>query len=217
MLERRALLCAGVAVAGCWVARLAAQPSPVRVTREEPVVRRTEFDARRPPPAMPTLIPPESGVCNTTFELAANVSYSAETLSPTTAKVYVDEIDLTTRVTFDIYTVRGAPAKLRAHEEAHREIGEHFYRNAATIATDIGQRLIGASFDGTGVDPDAAQQDGFDKVIAAIEQAYMARIRVPSAAANVRFDEITNHGLNEIDEAEAIALAIGPSAGSVDP
>jgi hypothetical protein len=158
---------------------------------------------------MPTLTPPESGVCNTTFELAANVSYSAETLSPTTARVYVDELALTTRLSFDIYTVQGAPAKLRAHEEAHRAIGEYYYRSAPTIAEEIGRRLIGARFDGMGADPDAAQRDGFEKVIAAIERAYMTRVRIPSAAANVRFDDITNHGLNDIDEDEAIALAIG--------
>ena len=209
MLDRRAVLHGWLALAGCWGARLAGQPSPVRVTREEPVVRRTEFDPERPPPDMPTLTPPEAGVCNTTFELAASVSYSAEPLSPTTARVYVDELDLTTRLAFDIYTARGAPAKLRAHEEAHRQIAEHYYRNAPTIAAEIGRRLIGQTFDGAGIDPDAAQRDGFEKVIAAIEQAYMARVRTPSAAANVRFDEITNHGLNDIAEAEAIALATG--------
>jgi hypothetical protein len=41
----------------------------------------------------------------------------------------------------------------------------------------------------------------------------MARVRIPSAAANERFDEITNHGANPIDEAEAIALALGEPAG----
>jgi hypothetical protein len=186
----------------------AAQRSAVRVTREEPVVRRYEFDPRNPLPGMPTLTPPESGVCNTTFELAANVTYSAEMLSATTARVYVDELDLTTRLSFDIYTVMNAPPKLVAHEDAHRKIGEHFYRGAPKIAEEIGRRLIGATFEGAGVDQDAAQRDGFEKVIAQIERAYMARVRIPSAAANVRFDEITNHGLNAMDEDEAIALAL---------
>jgi len=36
----------------------------------------------------------------------------------------------------------------------------------------------------------------------------MARVRIPSAAANERFDAITNHGLEPIDEAEAIVLAL---------
>ena len=40
----------------------------------------------------------------------------------------------------------------------------------------------------------------------------MARVRIPSAAANERFDEITNHGLDPIDEAEAIRLAIAAAA-----
>jgi hypothetical protein len=49
-------------------------------------------------------------------------------------------------------------------------------------------------------------------VVGEIERAYMARVRIPSAAANERFDEITNHGLDPIDEAEAIRLAIGSAA-----
>ena len=72
----------------------------------------------------------------------------------------------------------------------------------------IGLRLIGETFDGTGSDQEAAQENAFRQVVAEIERAYMARVRVPSATANERFDEITNHGLDPIDEAEAIALTI---------
>lgn len=206
--SRRAVLGGTVAVALAWAWPRGAQPAAVRVTREEPVVRRYEFDPRRPLPGMPTLTPPESGVCNTTFELAASVSYSAELLSATTARVQVDELDLTTRLSFDIYTIENAPPKLIAHEEGHRKLGEHFYRDAPRIADEIGRRLIGATFEGAGVDGDAAQRDGFEKVVASIERAYMARVRIPSAAANVRYDEITNHGLHEIGEDEAIARVL---------
>jgi hypothetical protein len=178
------------------------------VEREEPVISRTEYDPRRPPRGMPELTPPESGVCKTTFELSASVTYSAERLSRTAARVYVDELDIVTRLRFDIFTIKDAPPKLRAHEEGHRAIGEHFYKNAAQIAADIGRRLIGQTFDGIGEDQETAQQDGFGKVVAEIERAYMARVRIPSAAANERFDEITNHGLNAIDEHEAIRLAL---------
>lgn len=209
-----AIVAAGCAGALIPAAGAAAQASPVRVRREPAVVRRTTFDPRHPPRDMPPLTPPESGVCKTTFELAASVSYSAERLSRTTARVYVDELDIVTRLTFDIYTVADAPSKLIAHEEAHRAIGEYFYRDAAKIAEEIGRRLIGATFDGTGATEEAAQQNGFDKVVAAIERDYMARVRIPSAAANERFDELTNHGLNPIDEAEAIALALAPASSA---
>jgi hypothetical protein len=216
-LNRRTLLALALAAAGAHVLRPAtapAQRAAVRVTREEPVVVRTEFDPRNPPPDMPPLTPPESGVCKTTFELEAGVTLSAERLTPTMARIYVDELDLVTRARFDIFTVENAPPKLRAHEEAHRAIGEHYYLGAASIAQSIGLRLIGTTFDGLGDDLEAARRDAFAKVVAEIEREYMARVRTPSAAANERFDEITRHGLAEVDEAEAIALAI---AGGRNP
>ena len=215
-MDRRVFMtaAAGLLGTGLLTRRARAQRSPVRVEREEPVIARVEYDPRRPPRDMPELMPPESGVCKTTFELSASVTYSAERLSRTTARIYVDELDIVTRLRFDIFTVKNAPPKLRAHEEAHRAIGEHYYEDAAPIAAEIGRRLIGQTFDGTGPDQDAAQQNGFGKVVAEIERAYMARVRSPSAAANERFDDITNHGLNPIDEAEAIRLAI---AGAASP
>jgi hypothetical protein len=212
LLDRRLLLAATAGVGLLALKPVRAQRSPVRVERAEPVISRTEFDPRRPPRDMPELTPPESGVCKTTFELAASVNYSAERLSRTTARIYVDELEIVTRLRFDIFTVKDAPPKLRAHEEGHRAIGEHYYEGSVSIADEIGRRLIGKTFDGTGLDQEAAQQDAFNKVVAEIERAYMARVRIPSAAANERFDDITNHGLNPIDEAEAMRLAIAGSA-----
>ena len=226
MIDRRALLALAAGAAGLGLLRAgfahaqrsSASREVVRVTREAPVVVRREFDPRRPPRGMPALTPPESGVCKTTFELSASVSYSAERLSSRTARIHVDTLDIVTRLRFDIFTVENGPPKLRAHAEGHRAIGEHFYQDAARVAGEIGRRLIGATFEGSGADDDDAQRDGFDKVVAEIERAYMARVRIPSAAANERFDEITNHGLNAIDEAEAVALAVAgapaPSRGS---
>jgi hypothetical protein len=210
-LNRRVLLAAAAFLA---LKGVPAQRSPVRVRREAPVIERSEFDPRRPPRHMPELTPPESGVCKTTFELAASVNYSAERLSRTTARIYVDELEIVTRLRFDIFTIKGGPAKLRAHEEGHRAIGEHYYESSASIVEEIGRRLIGETFDGLGLDQEAAQQDAFNKVVADLERAYMARVRIPSAAANELFDEITNHGLNPIGEAEAVRLAI---AGALPP
>ena len=210
-MKRRALLAFAVSATGAGLlrsGRVVGQGSPVRVTREEPITVRTEFDPKRPPPEMPPLTPPEAGVCKTTFELAASVTYSAERLSGLAARIYVDGLDIVTRLRFDIYTAQGAPAKLRAHEEGHRAIGEHYYGDAARIAEDIGRRLIGVTFDGAGLDQEAAQENAFAKAVAEIERDYMARMRTPSSAANERFDEITRHGLEAIEEADAIALAI---------
>jgi hypothetical protein len=213
MTNRRAFLELAASAATLCFSRAAAQPrdrSAVRVKREEPVITRTDFDPRRPPADMPPLTPPESGVCKTTFELAAGVSYSAERLAGGGARIYVEGLEIATKLRIDIYTALGSPPKLRAHEEGHRAIGEHYYASSGAIAEDIGRRLIGRSYEGRGADDEAAQRDAFAKVVAELERAYMARVRVPSAAANERFDEITNHGLAAIDEDEAFALAIAP-------
>ena len=202
-------LAALAASADCLRARFAeAQVPAVRVSSEAAVITRTQFDPGRPPPDMPPLTPPESGVCKTTFELSAGVTYSAERLASGTARIYVDGLEIVTKLNIDIYTVRNAPLKLRAHEEGHRAIAEHYYERSATIAEDIGRRLIGKTYDGSGADDAAAQRDAFSKVIAEIERSYMARVRVPSAAANERFDELTRHGLEPIDETVAVARAI---------
>jgi hypothetical protein len=192
---------------GAW-----AQHAAVRVHRERSVVQRIEFDPSAPPPGMPKLTPPEAGVCNTTFELETGVSYAVEPLTASTVLITVGELDLTTRVMFDIYSVAGAPQRLREHEEAHRRIGEYYYRNAAAAAERIARALIGERFEGTGATEDAAQKNALEKVLVSIETDYMARTRDRSAAANVRFDAITNHGLEAIDASTAIARAV-----AVDP
>jgi hypothetical protein len=206
--NRRAFIAAVAGFVFLRAGKVSGQSSPVRVTREDPVISRTLFDPARPPPDMPELTPPEAGVCRTTYELQAGVTYSAERLSRTGARISVDGLDIVTRVRFEIFTAQGAPPKLLAHEEGHRSIGEHYYEDAARIAGEIGRRLIGTTFDGDGTDQEAAQHNAFEKVVAEIERDYMARMRTPSAAANERFDEITSHGLDAIDETDAIAVAI---------
>src|SRR5690349_1100005 len=100
-MKRRAVLSGAATVSVASLLRrypAAGQSSAVRVTREEPITVRTEFDPVRPPPEMPPLTPPEAGVCKTTFELSASVTYSAERLSGLTARIYVDGLDIVTRL-----------------------------------------------------------------------------------------------------------------------
>src|SRR6185503_8655837 len=163
-LNRRAFLLVAAGAAGLASLRAGGaigQAAPVRVTREEPVVSRTQFDPARPPPDMPELTPPEAGVCKTTFELEAGVTYSAERLSRTAARISVDGLEIVTRLRFEIFTAQGAPPKLSAHEEGHRTIGEHYYEGAPQIADAIGRRLIRATLDSSGADQEAAQRNAF--------------------------------------------------------
>jgi hypothetical protein len=209
-LNRRATLRTGVALLiGAAMLPAGAQGPAVRVHRERSVVQRVEFDPATPPRGMR---PPEAGICNTTFELDIGVSYTAEPWLQETTLITVTALDLTTRLTFEIYTAKDAPQKVRDHEEAHRKIGDYYYRNAATVADQVSRPLIGTTFEGTGPTEDAAQKNAVAKVLASIENDYMARTRDRSVAANVRFDTITHHGLDPIGENTAIARAV-----AVDP
>ena len=214
MIERRGFLQFCVAGAAgaliVWSPRVLAQASPVRVMRKEPVVKRAEFDPRRPPANMPKLTPPEAGVCNTEFALDVGVGYSIDIVSATAVKLSVDELDVVTMLTLSIFTEKGSPPKLHAHEDGHATIAQYYYKNSVKTARAVGVALIGKSFDGNGRDRKSAEQNGYQKINDAFEEAYMARTRIRALAANNRFDAITQHGLNATPEADAIAMAVSP-------
>jgi hypothetical protein len=204
-----ALIVVGAFGAAAAASRAHAQSASVAVTREEPVVERREFDPSSPPADMPKLTPPESGVCDTTFELSAGIGYSVEVLGPTTINLWVDGLNITTRQRIKIYTIRGAPAKLLAHEEGHREISEHYYEDAVAAVRVAATPLIGRMFTGNGTDRAAAEKDAVNKVRAVLLNAYVLRTQMRSDAANQRYDTLTEHGLNAVDEAEAIERVLG--------
>jgi hypothetical protein len=212
MYERRALLraLAGAAVLGGALrgARATAQVDRVIVTREPPVVVRREFDPRNPPRGMPTLVPPEAGVTDATFELDVGVRYTLEVLGTDSVLLWIDGLNIVTRLTINIFTMSGAPEKLRAHEEGHRQINEHFYHDAETAVHEAALPLVGRSFEGYGADRRVAEQRAMRRIKAALEEVYMDRTRMRSTLANERYDELTEHGTNGLMVEEAVRRAI---------
>lgn len=192
-----------------WLPTAAAQTPGVISIKQEPVtLARIEFDRRRPPPDMPDTGVDGSGLCNNVFEFEAGIGASIEQVSPTTVRVYPEDFDVITRLNVTIYTAKGSPPKLVAHEEGHRLIGEYYYRNAETAAREAIQAIAGRSFEGSGATRDAAEQAALAQAYAALEGAFTERMQARSRAANARYDEITGHGLKPIAEQEAIAMAL---------
>ena len=187
---------------------LLAKPSAVRITRSEPTVTYTEFDPDRPPASMPPLGPQDAAQCVETHQIEVSIEYSvAGWVTRKKAPIAVRGIDATTGLKLDIYTPFG-DARALAHEEAHRTIAEHYYRNAAEIARQLGEELIDRRFVGAGETRDAALRNAEQMMVAEYSDAYLKRAEAPSGAANNRFDEITDHGRNAIGELEAIELSI---------
>ncbi len=192
-----------------WLPTAAAQtPGVISIKQEPPTVARVEFDRRRPPPDMPDTGVDGSGLCNNVFEFEAGIGASIEQLSPTTVRVFPEDFDVITRLKVTIYTAKGSPPKLVAHEEGHRLIGEYYYRNAETAAREAIQAIAGRSFEGSGSTRDAAEQAALAQAYAALEAAFTERMQARSRAANARYDDITGHGLKPISEQDAIAMAL---------
>ena len=179
----------------------------IAVTVEPPAVARVEFDPREPPREMPAGLE-GAGLCHNVFEIEASIVSSIEAVSPTIVRARPAELDLITRLRVTIYTPKGAPQKLLAHEEGHRTIGEYYYANAESAARDAAMSISGRVFEGHGADRAAAEQAVGELVLAALKDEFMGRTHARSAAANERFDAITEHGLAAVSAADAVAAAL---------
>jgi hypothetical protein len=185
-----------------------AQSPAVRITREAPVVTRTEVDPLHPPPNAPSFDARESGLCRATFEVRTLIGYTTQAGPRRTLRVIPTSVEVVTHLALDIYVLEGAAAKVHAHEETHRAISEHYYRDAAAIARTLAEALIGKPVTATGATRDVAEKSAFDALVAGYNEAYFARTRALAYAANERFDEITDHGRAAVTEAEAFARAL---------
>jgi hypothetical protein len=197
-----------ILVLGPWAACLEATRPEVKVTRKDPTVSRQTFDPRRPSPKMPKLNPPESGVCDFDFTISPKLGYTISNNRGTVVEIIVDEWDIETTLDVRIWTARGSPAKLLAHEDGHRIICEYYYQNADFIAREVAEPLIGRTFTGRGANRQAAEADATRQAIAALSDEYMNRTRVRASAAQRRYDRLTAHGTRPIGEAEAIAQIV---------
>ena len=180
----------------------------VDVTVEPPNVSIVEFDRRDPPRDMPTVGADGGAVCSNVFEIEATIESSVEALSATTVRVFPERFEIKTRLKVTIYLPSGSPAKLRAHEEGHRAIGEHYYGTADSAAREASASLHGRAFEADGADRSAAEQAAGTLVLAALKDEFMQRTHARSAAANTRYDALTDHGRNAIAEADAIARVL---------
>jgi hypothetical protein len=180
------------------------------VVTVEPATRaRVLFERDKPPPEMPITSAEGSAACSNVFEIEATIKSSVEVVSPTAVRVYPETFEIVTRLKSTIYLPDSSPDLLYAHEEGHRAIGEHFHAFSETAAREAAQSLVGQPFEGIGLDRAEAEQRAGKSVLAVLKDEYMKRTQARSAAANARYDEITQHGLNRrIPPQAAVEMAL---------
>ncbi len=174
------------------------------------IVRRT-FDPARPPADMPKLVPPEVGQCVYEFSCEMETRVERPALPPGRLRATVTATAITTRLNITLWTPHNGPAAVVEHEEAHREIAEHYYRPAAAIARRIGERMVGATItpaSRNAADTQAALRAFQDAFI----QEYLRETLTRCSFAQERFDAITHHSRAPIGVREALVQSLADEA-----
>lgn len=102
---------------------------------------------------------------------------------------------------------KDAGDKLKAHEQGHLHINEHFYKQYAEAAIKkAAGSLIGKEYTIEAPNYDEAKKILVPKTVKDVQQLYRAQTYTPSERANVLYDSLTDHGRKTEVESEAAAM-----------
>lgn len=168
------------------------------------IVRRT-FDPKNPPADMPKLTPPEVGTCVYQFGCSteAQARGSRSRLLPRPGRVTEIALRATLKVT--LWTPVNGPAKILAHEEAHREICEYYYDNAEQVGRRLAERALGTTLRSKASAEMERELDALQKTLI---REFLSETATRCDLAQARFDAITNHSMSPIAEDVALTRAI---------
>jgi hypothetical protein len=189
---------------------LAAQ---TKVTRAPATVTTRMFDPKRPPADMPPLNRDEAAVTQTKFACGVKLEVEIAQAGDEKPTARIAGVDATLKLDVIIWLPVGVSAKIRAHEDGHRQISELYYAKAEQAARELAAKYVGKTLDIPGVEP-AQTQPIIERAANEFCGEYLGRIEVPSQAAQEKYDLITEHGRNRLSEKEAIRRATAGATSS---
>jgi hypothetical protein len=206
-----------IAIAACNVATGAAAPTTapaptaaagaITVTRAPARVILRPFDPAHPPPEMPPLSQDEAAVTQSKFACGVKLDVEITQASGEKPSARIAGVDATLRLDVILWLPRDASNKIRAHEEGHRKLSELYYASAEPVARALAQKYVGRTLDIPGIEPSQTRAI-IERAANEFCQEYLGQIEVPSQAAQEKYDKLTNHGRNRLDEGEAIRRAV---------
>ena len=205
-----------VLVAACGCGRSSEPERPaqvadaVSVTRQPVSVVTHTFEPAAPPAEMPPLSEGEQAECASDFVASASVSGDSRKTDATHATLTVTRVKMTLQLRINLWVPEGVTQHVMDHEEGHHQISEHFYEGAERIARLVAAGYIGKKVSVNGANLDAEIDRALQKMSADVTDEYNRK--VSPEAAQMRFDELTDHARNEVVAAEAVARAIQSSA-----
>jgi hypothetical protein len=187
----------------------------VEVTRKPAVVTTKVFNPKRPPKEMPPLKPGEAAVCESKFLCQVQVEVEISSTPGERPECKIAGIKSELRLDVVIWLPSDGTHKIRVHEDGHRQISESFYARAEEVAKKLGQKYIGQALEVKSAD-ETETRPVIQRVANEFCQEYLGTIEVPSEKAQMKYDQLTDHGRNKLSEREAIRRAlesVGVAAG----
>ena len=212
MLRRFTVRCLAAIVVIFCLSPLA--PAGVVVQKSTPTSRYNVFDPDKPPREMPHLTPPEAAVTVCGFGFSADPRYDIVSRERGadgnwTAAIVGNGAIVYVRLSVVIRTPKGVSAKLKAHEEGHRKLDEMIYKKLAEdAALAAGAEMDGHRFTGEGPTAARAVANAVRNMFQQAGQVYLAQTAAVNNEINATYDAITQHGSNDVSEAEAIKQAL---------
>src|SRR5688500_1348167 len=118
------LMCASLAAAP------ATMPAGVSVKRTPPKVTTRTFDPSRPPAEMPPLNGNEAAVTESEFACGMQVGVQVTQQGDAKPVMTITDVKAELRLEIVIWLPTNVTAKIRVHEQGHREIAEILYKDA---------------------------------------------------------------------------------------
>jgi hypothetical protein len=164
------------------------------------------FDPKHPPSDRPPLTGPEEAVCVGEFLSDASVGGQVMQTDGTRAKATINRIKVTLRLNSTTWLPNNPEKRTVEHEEGHRQILEHYYRNAEVIARRVAEPYLGRTIDLSNADLRNALSEAVGKIAEEISNEY--KRQMPVETTQDRYDTITEHGRNNIPVPDAVAQAL---------
>ncbi len=214
-MRRIILLCALLAaiILGSWLVWRSSSSRRQSGVAEAPTITKQPvnfanrtFDPENPPPDMPQLAPGELAVCDSNFLSNANVGGDAQGTDSTHAIVTVTSVNVNLQLDITIWVPASVSQHVVEHEQGHREISEHFYRDADKLAAKIAAPYLGRKFEISGTDLQGELSKALQKMGTEITEAYGKELN-PNPT-QLRYDAITDHSRNDVSAKDAVAQAL---------
>ena len=163
------------------------------------------FDPSHPPAEMPPLSGDEAAVTSSKFSCAVKIEVTITTGDHPV--MTISSVDATIGLKIIEWLPEGVSKKIHAHEDGHGQISGMSYAKGAEAAKKIGQKYLGKTFRLKSTDPKETQP--------LVQQAaneytgeYFGAVEVPSQRAQEKYDQITDHGRNDVPESDAVKKAL---------